>query len=365
MTTTVLLTGYPSFAARHMLSRLLQEDHHVLLLVREKLLRRAKAHLDALGLSAEREQVEVLVGDVTDLDLGLSGPEILRVLSEVRLFYHMAEISYLGAARDVTWHVNVDGTRSALEVAAGMRDLRRFVFLSTAFVSGTRQGVIREDDLDVGQRFRNEFEHSKLAAERLCRAAMPVLPITVVRPSLVVGDTRTGAIDRTDGPYSLIQAMISLPLDLRLPLPGRGDHPLNMVPIDHVVDAIHALANDPEAPGQTFHLTDPNPLSARQVFEIVAERAGRRAPRSTLAGVIAHALLRVPGVERVSRATRQFIDQFDQLVIYNNAASMRVLSRHGLVCPPFETYAHNLVEHVQRLAEDGMSGDGRRHGQRR
>lgn len=349
---TVLLTGYPSFAARHMLGRLIREDNHVVLLVREKLLRQARTHLDALGLPAEREQVEILVGDVMDLDLGLSGAEILRLLEEVRVFYHMAEISFLGAARDMIWRVNVDGTRNALDVAASMQALDRFVFLSTAFVSGTRQGVIREEELDEGQTFRNELERSKMTAERLCRAAMATVPITVVRPSLVVGDTRTGAIDRTDGPYSLIQAMISLPLDLRLPLPGRGDHPLNMVPIDYVVDAIYALANDKEAGGRTFHLTDPNPLSARQVFEIVAEKAGRRAPRNTLAGMIAHSLLRIPGIERLSRATRQFIDQFDQLVIYNNSAAMRVLSQHGLVCPPFETYAEHLVEHVRRLGED-------------
>lgn len=361
---TVLLTGYPSFAARHMLTKLLRVEPHVTLIVKEKLLPRARAHLEAQTSGKDRARVEVLVGDVIDLDLGLSGPEVVRLLDRVTVFYHLAEISYLGAAPDLAMRVNVEGTRNALDLACGMKALSRFVYLSTAFVSGTREGVIREDELDVGQPHRNVVERSKMEAERLCRSAMGTLPISVVRPSLVVGDTRTGAIDRTDGPYSLIQAMISLPLDMRLPLPGRGQHPLNMVPIDYVVEAIHAIAEAPEAVGGTFHLTDPNPLSARQVFEIIAEKAGRRAPTRTLAGAIARSLLMMPGLERLSRATRQFIDQFDQLVIYNNAAAMRVLGRKGLVCPPFETYAEHLVEHVRRLADEPADAVVRPHARR-
>jgi nucleoside-diphosphate-sugar epimerase len=334
-----------------MLEKLLQRDHRVIVLVREKFQRQAREFVSSLDLPGTPD-VKLLIGDVVDLDLGLSGAEIREILDEVQLVYHLAGIYHLGVDSRTTWRVNVEGTRSVLELAAGMRSLERLVVMSTAFVSGVREGIIREDELDVGQRFRNEYERSKLEAERLCRRAMSTLPISVVRPGLVLGDSRTGAIDRIDGAYWLINAIVNMPLDIHLPLPGTGDEPLNMVPIDYVIDAIYAISRDPDAIGGTFHLTDPNPLSARQVFEVVAEKAGRRAPRGRLPSVLTKALVHVPGLERLSRASRQFLDQFDQRVLYNSAHTMRVLSKHGITCPPFESYAEQVVDHVRRVSQE-------------
>ena len=351
---TALLTGYPTFTARRMLELLLGRGHSVYLLVQDKFHRQAKEYVDSLALPEVGQKVELMVGDVMDLDLGLSGAEIREILDNVELVYHMAGIYYLGVDARTTHHVNVEGTRTMLELAAGMRSLERFTFMSTAFVAGMRQGVIREEDLYRGQRFRNEYERSKLEAEKLCRRAMSTIPVSVVRPSIIVGDSTTGEIDKTDGPYYLINAIVNLPVDIHIPLPGRGDHPLNMVPVDYVVAATYHISRDPTAVGRTFHLTDPNPLSARQVFEIVAKKAGRKPPRGTFPVSLSKALLRIPGIGRLTQNPRLFLHQFNQLVIFNNAGALEVLSKTGLTCPPFEAYAENLVSYVKKVGQEGQ-----------
>src|SRR6201999_2261702 len=133
---------------------------------------------------------------------------------------------------------------------------------STAHVSGDRTGVVVEDDLQKGQRFRNVVEETKARAEKKMRAPMNRLPIAVVRPSIVVGDSQTGEIDRFDGPYLLILLIVTSPAEIALPLPSRGDAPLNLVPADYVARAARAIGLDSRAPGRTFHIVDPAPLTA-------------------------------------------------------------------------------------------------------
>ena len=147
---------------------------------------------------------------------------------------------------------------------------------------------------------------------------MDHVPTTILRPSIIVGDSRTGEIDRMEGPYLLILLMLSSPVDLRVPLPGRGDVPLELGgPIDFVVDAGHAIANDPRSVGRTFHIVDETPPTARRVFELIAEATGRPGPVGSLPSQLATALLRTPGLERFSHIPRTFLEQLATEVIYD------------------------------------------------
>src|SRR5262249_61233896 len=101
---------------------------------------------------------------------------------------------------------------------------------------GDRKGTFYEDDLETGQRFRNAYERTKYEAERMVRAAMRQLPITVVRPSIIVGDSKTGEIDKLDGPYYLLVVIATNASGVRLPLLGKSDAPLHRGPIDSVVE---------------------------------------------------------------------------------------------------------------------------------
>src|SRR5690606_36709008 len=179
------------------------------------------------------------------------------------------------------------------------------------------------------------------------------LPITVYRPSLIIGDSRTGAIDdnRMDGPYPLMKAMLSAPPEFAIPLPGKGDKPLNLVPVDWVIETLYLLSRRDDAAGKTYHLTDPNPLSARRVFELVAEAAGRPLPRGRVPYRISRALLNLPIVERMFRRHRQFLDDFNQLTIFNATNTAIALTNGGRPCPSFDEYVDVIVEWIR--AQEG------------
>lgn len=345
---TVLVTGFPAYTARRMVARLLDEPtaaERVFVLVRPQFESAAAEFLSEINSS---ERAELLVGDVCDMDLGLSGAEFAAVAKEVTAIHHLAGIYFMGVDRATAERVNVRGTRGVLELAAATRSLRRLIHWSTAFVSGKRKGVVLEEELDEGQGFNNFWEETKFEAEMLAAAAQKTLPVTIVRPGIIVGDSRTGEIDKFDGPYSLILAAVAGDRTPRLPLPARGSAPLHLVPIDFVIEAGFALGADARAAGKTFHLTDPNPLPAHRVFSLVAELAHVRQPPPLMPVGLARTLLRAPGISRLTRAPRAVLDAFDHQCLYNSRGTGRLLADAGIRCPAFDDYAEVLVGYAQR-----------------
>jgi thioester reductase-like protein len=345
----VLLTGLPSFAARTTCEEIVRASKSTLVfaLVRAKFEAEARDFLDALPLD-QRSRVQLVEGDAAAMDLGLSGIELKQLASEVDRIHHVAGVSYLGVDRETAEHVNVGGAREILEFAAACSSLKCLIHHSSALVSGDRTGVVLEDELKMGQRFRNVVEETRARAEKLGKNAMARVPITVVRPSTIVGDSRTGEVDRFDGPYLLFLLVVTSPPDLALPLPGRGDEPLNLVPIDWVARAAVAIGRDPRARGRTFHLVDSQPLAARRVFELVARAGGRRGPRGSIPANLARAVLRAPGIDRIAKSPRVVIEALTTPVAYDARNADELLGLLGVdACPPLETYVDKLVAHLQ------------------
>jgi thioester reductase-like protein len=335
----VLITGFPKLLARRMALRLHAGGAHVTLLVDEK---NSPAARDfALGA------MEVLVGEVSALHLGLSTAEYRELTGSVTDVFHAGEHTDLSATRDEVKRFNVQGTQAALELAIDSQKLRRFTHLSTVFVSGDRVGIVAEDELASGQAFRNAYEESKFEAELLVRRAMGQIPATVLRPSIVVGDSKTGEIDRFEGPYALAILLVTSPVQVPVPLPGDGVAPLNAVPIDYVVDAAAAIHQDSRAVGRTFHLVDPNPSSSRRVYEQIAQRAGKKLPRLSLGYKLTDALLKLPGLERLTREQRAAIAYVNHLAFYSSRHTLEILDGSGIRCPPIESYLDNLIEFVR------------------
>src|SRR6185436_18459880 len=175
---------------------------------------------------------------------------------------------------------------------------------------------------------------------------MPEVPIAVVRPATIVGDSLTGEIDRFDGPYLLILLILTTPPEIAVPLPGRGDAPLNLVPIDFVVRASNAIGKDSRAPGRTFHLVDPAPISAKRAFELVAGAAGRRSPRGFIPTNVTKALLRTPGLERFAKSPRALVDRLATPVRFDAKNAEQILQSYRISCPPFESYVDRVVQYV-------------------
>jgi thioester reductase-like protein len=345
----VLLTGFPSLLSRTVCREIVQRDPRarVHAVVRPKYEKEASAFLDELPPD-QRSRVAVIEGNAAAIDFGLSGLELKLLTREVTHIHHCAQVTHLGVTPRSAEHVNVGGAREALEIASSCEKLECLVFHSTAHVSGDRTGLVREDELKAGQSFRSVVEETKARAEKIMRAAMARLPIAVVRPATIVGDSRTGEVDRFDGPYLLILLVVTSPPELALPLPGPGDEPLNLVPIDWVARASVAIGRDPLARGRTFHLVDPQPFSTRKAFELVARAGGRRGPRGSIPANLAKALLRAPGLERIAKSPRALLDTLTTPVTYDAHNADEILASLGVPsCPPLESYVEKLVEYVE------------------
>jgi thioester reductase-like protein len=345
----VLLTGFPSaFLARRLLPKILVDEPNtrVVCLVPKQQLEAADAALR--GLSPERrERVELIGGDTADMDFGLAGKRFLELARRVDVVHHCAFATYAGVRRHAAERINIGGTAEILELCEASQRGTRLVLWSTASVSGTLQGRVLEGELVRPPSFGNVADETRFRAEQMVRAAMDHVPTTILRPSIIVGDSATGEIDRMEGPYLLILLMLSSPVDLRVPLPGRGDVPLNLVPIDFVVDAGYAISNDPRSIGLTFHIVDEAPPTARRVFELIAEATGRPGPVGSLPSQLATALLRTPGLERFSHIPRTFLEQLATEVAYDARNTRELLTGTGIECPKASTYLTVMVDYVR------------------
>ncbi|HXX69769.1 MAG TPA: SDR family oxidoreductase [Polyangiaceae bacterium] len=353
----VFVTGYPVMRARSVCAELLRSDERCLvyLLVRPGGSQSAREALaDPVG--EDRERIKLIEGSASAIDFGLSGGELESLGRDVTHIHHCAEVTNPGAERKTAERVNVGAAQEALEFARCCGKLRCLVFHSTVHVAGDRSGIVREDELEAGQSFRNVIEETKARAEKLMRSAMASMPIAVVRPATISCDATTGAVDRPDGMYFLVLLALTSSPEWPLRLPGRGEGPLNLVPSDWVARAASAIGRDPRAPGRTFHLVDPRPAAARAVFDLVARASGTRASRGSVPANLARALLRAPGLDRIARTPRAFLDTLLTLttpVTYDARNADELLNSLGIpACPPFESYVDKLVEHVRKRIPD-------------
>ena len=353
MARKALVTGFPGFVARRLVKKMLSADRalSITALVESAQVPRAKQEIERLagqtGDLTLAERIALTTGDVTSMDVGLSGAEFERLTGTVTEIYHLAAMHSVSADSRQAEAVNVVGTQNVLALARATRHLDRFVHFSSAYVAGNRIGVIMEDELAVGQSFRNAYESTKHRAELLVEQAKYNLPVIVIRPSGIVGDSVTGEVDRFDTVYNLGMLLVASPVAFPIPLASEGRAPLNLIPVDYAVDAVHAVVHREDSPGKTFHIVDPNPLSARRVYERVAERAGRKLPRYQMSPNLTKALLRIPGLERLAPVSHQAIDYLNHMAFYNSKNTTEALEGTGIRCPPFDEYVDNLIRYVR------------------
>jgi long-chain acyl-CoA synthetase len=258
----LLLTGATGFLGTELLARYLQEtDREIFAIVRADDDAHARRRIDETLESAFgrpglfRGRVRALAGDMTQPGLGLDPAVAHDVARSVDEIVHGAAAVSFDLDLEQARAINVRGTREMLELATLCHrhgGLRRFTYISTAYVAGLHKGRFGEDDLDVGQRFRNAYERSKFESEHLVRAAGDALAVTVVRPSIIVGDSRTGWTASFNVLYWPTRALARGAFPV---LPARRRSPVDVVSVDYVADAVRALGAMPEAAGHTFHLT--------------------------------------------------------------------------------------------------------------
>ncbi len=327
------MTGFPGFLASRILQEIIPSFGKTYLLVEKRFRERAEEEVKKRGWKAD-----VVVGDITMENLGLKD----KVAGEITHAFHLAAIYNLAVKKEPAFRVNVKGTENVLNFLASAPKLESFVYFSTAYVAGWRKGEIREEDLkDEG--FKNWYEWSKFHAEKLVRSKMGELPTVIIRPGIVVGDSRTGEIPKFDGPYYMMNLFASTG---KLPLPyiGRKTPEVNLVPVDFVVKAAAFLAQEPGALGKTFHLTDPSPLGARDLYGLFHRLIKGKEPRFTVPLGAVKVALSIPAGGKLMKIPRQILPYLYHPQRFIPENSEKVLYPRGIKPPPIETYAQNLVD---------------------
>ncbi|MEZ4445846.1 MAG: SDR family oxidoreductase [Polyangiaceae bacterium] len=348
-----LVTGLPSLAATKLVERILAEEPEteIVILVLDRLLPRAAAWMEGLGRE-DRDRIEVLTGDVAAIDLGLSGAEYLALASRVTRVHNLAAVRFVGADDEEAEATNVGGAREMVELGRAASRLRCIVHHSTAHVSGDRSGLVYEAELDEGQHFHSPIQRTHFLAEKVLRRAMPEVPIAVVRPTMVAGDSVTGEVERLDGPYLLALLVLGIPEGLDVRLPKLGPTPLDVVPVDYVVAAAHAIGLDRGAPGTTFHLTSGEDTTARQLLDLIAQASGRRVSETTaIPRPVVSAIARTPGVQRLLSEPAALLRHLATPARYDTKNARRVLEPLGIVCPPVASYVGMWVKAAQARLE--------------
>lgn len=355
--TTLLMTGFPGFLGSALLPRLLARRQGVdaVCLVQGRHLATAQQRLREIESEHPhtRKRVDLVVGDITADGLGIH-PDRADALGSVTEVWHLAAVYDLAVPADVARRVNVEGTLRVLDFCRSRRRLDRLQYVSTCYVSGPYAGEFREDSLDEGQTFRNHYESTKYEAELLVRKAMADgLPVTIYRPGIVVGDSRTGATQKYDGPYFVAAFLRRQPFIAVVPRLADPDAVRTcVVPRDFVIDAMDELSVLDRSVGRTYALTDPNPPTAREVADTFARHLHKRLVWLPLPLGLTRLVARtVPGAQRLSGLPAEMIDYFASPTTYSTVNTVTDLAGTGVTCPPFESYAGRLLDFMRSHPE--------------
>ena len=345
---TIFLTGFPGFIAGRLVAQLARAGARFLLLVQPAFLARAQADIARVGAETglPAANFQLLAGDITQPRLGLDPAALARARAETTLVFHLAAIYDLAVARDVALKVNVVGTRHVNEFARSVRDLRRYHYVSTCYVAGRRTGVIYEQELQHDAGFRNYYEETKYLAEVEVEKLKGELPVTIHRPAVVCGDSRTGETAKYDGIYYLINYLRMHPRLLALANIGNRAVRLNIVPVDFVVAAMAALARTDAATGATVQLADPHPLTTYELFETIARTLAARGSLFQVPPPLVRASLTLPVAEPLTGMPRVAVPYFFIEQTYDTARAEELLAPHDIHCPPFPSYVGALVDYV-------------------
>jgi thioester reductase-like protein len=353
----LLLTGATGFVGMEVLARILERtDRHVVALVRaEDDVRAADRLCATLETScgdgeAYADRVTAIAGDITAPRLGL-GDRWGDLAQRVGAIVHGAASVAFDLSLEESRRINVEGTRQMLDFAAACPDLERFTYVSTAYVAGDRRGTVYEDDPGGGGRFRNAYERTKHEAECLVAARRDDIEITIVRPSIIVGDHRTGWTAAFNVLYAPLRAFEAGIIPV---VPARRRSPVDVVPVDYVADAVHALAEAPEAAGQTFHIVAGAQASTvGEIVDLAGERFSARQPRIVPPAVYRAVIGRIvdkrapANARRLLASNEVYFPYFEMRVRYDDARARAILEPRGITAAPLRSYFDRLMDYAQ------------------
>jgi NAD(P)-dependent dehydrogenase (short-subunit alcohol dehydrogenase family) len=366
---TYFVTGATGFIGRHLVERLLAREGEIHVLVREGSTEKLDALVERLGGG---DRIHAVTGDLSEPLLGVDGGVRDALRGNVDHFFHLAAMYDMTADETQNVLLNVGGTQNAIDLA---NDLQAGIFqhASSIAVAGTYQGHFTEDMFDEGQKLPSPYHKTKFESEKLVRDRVKGA-WRVYRPSIVVGDSRTGEMDKIDGPYYFFKALQKArrALPQWFPLIGLEVGWTNIVPVDWVAAAMDHIAHEPGFDGQAFHLVNPRPQRAGEVLNTFA-RAGH-APQMVLRvdkrmtdmlpkGVLSYAM-KLPALADIRRTLLADIGIPDTVIEhmalvprFDGRDTQRALKGTGIDVPPLESYSEKLWDYWERNLDPDLFKD--------
>ena len=374
---TYLVTGATGFIGKRLVKKLVARDNGVVyFLVRPESLARVAELLAYWNFDPAR--AVPVAGDLIQPLLGIASGDLKKLDGKIEHFFHLAAAYDLSASAEAQVAINVEGTRNAVGVANRIR-VGVFQHVSSIAAAGMYEGVFREDMFDEAEGLDNPYFATKHESEKIVRTEAE-MPWRVYRPGLVVGDSKTGEMDKIDGPYyffKLIQKIRGL-FPSWMPMVGLEGGRINIVPVDFVVDAIDHIAHQKGHDGKAFHLVDPTPYRVGDILNIFARAA--HAPQFSLRinaallgfvpSSVKKGLLALTPVRRIRNAVMKDLALPENIITFVNyptrfdaRETTAALKGSGISVPRLEDYAYQLWDYWERHLDPDLFIDRTLKGQ--
>ncbi|MEG0260657.1 MAG: SDR family oxidoreductase [Lysinibacillus sp.] len=347
-------TGFPGFITsqliRELFNKKISEEVVVVVLAGE--LSKANNERQIILNEFPTCSIQIVEGDITLPNLGLEQRIIQDMVQKINVLWHLAAIYDLAVPRDIAWKVNVHGTTMVNEFARTLQHLKRYMYFSTAYVAGTREGLLREDELIRPKAFKNYYEETKYEAEHRVEDLKAEVPITIIRPGIVRGHSQTGETIKFDGPYfflNMVDRLKHLPF---IPYMGQSASTINVVPIDYIINATTFLCEEHSAEGKTLHLTDPNPHPVQEVYRMMVKLVTNRYPKGRLPLGIARKSLQIASIRKKLRVEQETLDYLSWNAQFDTTAAVSILQKENITCPDFIETMPQMVQFYIAHKED-------------
>ncbi len=368
------VTGATGFIGRRLVERLLLRKGRINVLVREDSLGRleeAIEHWEHMSEATVSRRVHPVIGDLREQLLGLGDEQVEELRGSVDHFFHLAAVYDMTAPLELDMAVNVGGTNHAIELA-GALGAGRLHHVSSIAVAGAYRGEFGEDFFDEGQRLPSPYHATKFEAERAVREQVHV-PWRVYRPGIVVGDSRTGEMDKIDGPYYFFKAIQRLRAVVPqwVPLVGLDLGRTNIVPVDWVAGALDHIAHRPHLDGRAFHLTYPGGQRVDEAMNDIA--AAAHAPRFAMSvdkrvlravpSTPLSLMMKLPPLRQARRLTlrelgipSEVLEHIELVPTFNTRNAERALAGSEFEHPPaLREYAVHLWDYWEREMDPSIT----------
>ncbi len=343
-------TGFPGFITRQLIGELFQKNitDSVYVLVLRTEMKKAEKVREKILETYPGRRIEIIEGDITVPKLNLKEETINRIAKEVRYFWHLAAIYDLAVPRDVAWTINVLGTSHVNDFVKSLPHLKRYMYFSTAYVAGRREGVILEKELIRPKEFKNYYEETKFEAELLVKNLIGEIPLTIIRPGIVKGHSITGETNKFDGPYFFLNMIDCLSFLPFIPYIGKSDTHINVVPIDYITEAAIFLCEEEEAIGKTVHLTDPNPHPVQEVYRAMVKEMTGKFPKGRIPLSIAKKFLQLKKVRTILGVEKETLDYLTWNATFDCSIAKELLSKGNISCPDFIATIPSMVQFYKK-----------------